>query len=369
MFFLVTVNFFGHNEVSLIGLFMIDFVTYDYDLRFKKPFVITHGVRTHTEAVFLKLSMIDEGRTISGWGEATLPPYLKENRTSVKNYIQKMFPSFEILSDENELINFINQLADSQDPSASKTILEMALLDLLGHLRQKTVREILNLPKNIPQKMCSYTICFSDSIHEDRSQILKLKEFKRLKFKFTSKNDLYKLNEVLDLLHNKDFTVDANQALTSAEDALELSKELYRRNCLALEQPLPIQMWDESTKLKVSSPIPILADESFYQGISLNQISKSFHGVNIKTLKMGGLIPSLKIIEDALKHNLLVQIGCMSESSLGCSYALSLIDHASFIDLDGPLLISNDPFKGLHYSSEGTFELTPNFGIGVESLI
>lgn len=332
-------------------------------LKFKFPFVIAHGTREHTNALFLELKVEFNHEVITGWGEATIPPYLSENIESVKHFISQI--EWGKITDEASALSLLKSLRHHLDRPCGQTIIEMAVLDVISQCAKVSLREYLKLSTNLPEKYCSYTLTLCQDIQEIEKKMQLVSDFSIFKIKFTSDEDFERFKK-MPFLKNKKFMVDANQAFKKPDQALNIINKLNEYGCIAIEQPMGKDQWDESTWLKVQSPIPIIADESFQNNIDLSLIKKSFHGINIKILKLGGVLPALELLERAKVLNLIVQVGCMSESSLGCSYALALIDHASYIDLDGPLLISNDPFKGIEYNSNGKIHLPYKIGIGAK---
>jgi L-alanine-DL-glutamate epimerase-like enolase superfamily enzyme len=332
-------------------------------LYFKYPFVISHGTRHYTESLFFELHLTINAQKITGWGEATMPPYLKENCESVASFIESF--NWDNLNSEQSVLERLEEIKSQNDVPCGRTIIEMCLIDLLSKSKNLNFRQYLNLPKVMPAKYCSYTLSLSDSHEEILKKLEIAKEFNIYKIKLTHEDDLQKISN-LKILENKKFMVDANQCFRDSSSALRVIDKLYDLGCVAVEQPLQKELWEQSLILKLKSPIPIIADESFQSGIDLPRIMESFHGINIKTLKVGGVLPALEVIKTANENNLLIQIGCMSESSLGCTYALALIDHASYIDIDGPLLIKNDPFTGIRYDSNGKIIMSTQSGIGVK---
>lgn len=345
------------DNISMDGIYHI----HKKKLYFKYPFVIAHGTREYTDSLFLQFTAKIGGVEIQGWGEATIPPYLKENIVSVESFIQSF--DWRNLHSEEQILCFLTQMRKYPESPCGQTIIEMCLLDILSQSKNLSLRQYLNLPKDIPDKFCSYTLSLGDSITDILKKLAEAPEFKMYKIKLTCEADLQKISE-LGFLQKNQFMVDANQAFSDPIQALKVINRLAGLGCVAMEQPLKSHLWDESIWLKKYSPIPIIADEAFQLENDWSKIESAFDGVNIKTLKVGGVIPALEIIKKLKEKNMLIQIGCMSESSLGCSYALTLVDDASYIDLDGPLLIRNDPFVGIQFATDGKLLLPYKIGIG-----
>lgn len=114
-----------------------------------------------------------------------------------------------------------------------------------------------------------------------------------------------------------------------------------------VEQPLPKNDLDGYRRLVDSSPLPIIADESSVTALDVVKLRDCVHGVNVKLNKCGGLRAALEMIHVARAQNMQVMIGCFIESSIGISAAVHLSPLVDYVDLDGHLLINDDPFRGL----------------------
>ena len=112
--------------------------------------------------------------------------------------------------------------------------------------------------------------------------------------------------------------------------------------------------------------MPIIADEAIQTIDDLDAVKDIYHGINVKLMKCGGISKGKELIEAAAKQKLKILLGCMSESSCGIAAAAQLSALTNWTDLDGPLLISNDPFTGVNYSG-GKVLLSDKIGLGVET--
>ena len=159
--------------------------------------------------------------------------------------------------------------------------------------------------------------------------------------------------------------VDVNQGWYDKNKALEMINWLSERNVLFVEQALNKNNFDDMAWLTERSPIPTIADESM-QGLSdMEKIVGCFNGINLKLMKCTGLFEALRIIKFAKERKLKINIGCMSESSCGIAAAAQLMGLADWIDLDGPLLIKNNPFRGITYA-KGELMINNKPGTGAE---
>ena len=333
-----------------------------YSLKFKYPFGLAHGTRTQTDVVYVKL----ESDGFYGYGEAALPPYLEETQSSVIAFLNK---AEEILKNHHlpfsiaEIIPNIDAIASGNN--AAKACIDIALHDLLGKFLDKPVYEILGLEK--PQsKNTSVTISIGD-LNLIPQKIQELSDFKILKVKLGNKEDKQIINCIRQNTA-KPIVVDVNQGWPNKNFALEMIEWLSDKNILFIEQPLAKDNYDDMAWLTERSPIPTLADESMQRLSEMNKMVGCFTGINLKLMKCTGLFEAIKIIHFAKEKKMKINIGCMSESSCGIAAAAQLMSQADWIDLDGPLLITNNPFKGISYRN-GKLELNSLPGTGAELIM
>jgi L-Ala-D/L-Glu epimerase len=338
---------------------MIQLKTQAKDLIFKYPFKIAHGVRSITPVVFIKL--IYEG--VEAYGEASMPPYLGESHQSVLAFLEKAKPFLNSLQDVNCLDDILKEIDDlEKGNSAAKAAIDIALHDLIGKLNNKPLWQIFELKKaNTPYS--------THTIGIDEEKIVKQKieetnQFKILKIKLDGINDKEIINSVRKHT-DKPIAVDVNQGWKSINQALHMIDWLATQKVILIEQPLPVNMKEESKKLFANSILPIYADESIQRLKDLNDVKDCFHGINIKLMKSTGINEARKMIQLAKKYQLKILIGCMSESSCAISAAAQLSPLADYADLDGSQLITNDMFNGIKYD-DGKIMLNERPGIGVE---
>lgn len=139
--------------------------------------------------------------------------------------------------------------------------------------------------------------------------------------------------------------VDANCAW-SVESGVVQAEALADLDVELIEQPLKVDDWAGMRSLHTSSPLPLIADESCIRVEDVERCAEFFDGINIKLMKCGGLTPALRMITLARELNLFVMVGCMTESSVGMSAIAQLLPLLDAVDMDGGLLISNDPADG-----------------------
>jgi L-alanine-DL-glutamate epimerase-like enolase superfamily enzyme len=185
-----------------------------------------------------------------------------------------------------------------------------------------------------------------------------------LKIKVGTKDDEMIINAVRSLT-NKPIRVDANEGWKIKEEALEKIKWLKSQGVEFVEQPMPARMLDETAWLRERSDLPIIADEAVTTASDIPKLATAYDGINIKLMKAGGLLEALGMIQIARAHDLKIMLGCMIESSIAISAAAHLAPCVDWADLDGNLLIKNDPFSGVKIKS-GQLIYNNKSGIGVE---
>ncbi|GAB3784157.1 dipeptide epimerase [Spirosoma horti] len=163
------------------------------------------------------------------------------------------------------------------------------------------------------------------------------------------------------------FRVDANCGW-SAADAVAKSGQLKALGVEFIEQPLPADDWEGAKQVYEQSALPIIADESCIVEGDVDRCAGYFHGVNIKLTKCGGLTPARRMISRARELGLRVMVGCMTESSVGISAIAQLLPLLDYADLDGALLIGNDPARGVTFDY-GKVVYPPENGTGVTLLM
>ncbi len=159
-------------------------------------------------------------------------------------------------------------------------------------------------------------------------------------------------------------TVDANQGWCDRYVALDMIYWLKEQGVVMVEQPMPVECLDDQAWLTQHSPLPIIADESVRRLADVLKIRGAFSGINIKLMKCTGMREAWKMLNLTKTLGMKVMIGCMTETSCAVSAAAQLSPVVDFADLDGNLLISNDPFRGIQVIG-GKITLNDLPGIGV----
>lgn len=332
-----------------------------FDLQFKHPFTVSGFSRTHTPIVLIRL----EFQGMTGYGEATMPPYLGESHESVLAFLKQIdlsgFPSpFEV----DTILHYVDGLTENNN--AAKAGFDIALHDLICKLKGITVSSYFNIERSTP--LSSFTI----GLDTPGKMVKKAEEaiemgFKVLKIKLGSDQDRLIMKETLQVW-NGPFSIDANQGWSDKERSLDFVFELQENGASFIEQPFRKEDLASASWLTERSPLPIIADESVKRLKDLDLIKDCFHGINVKLMKSTGLHEAYRMIQKARELNMKIVTGCMAESSCAVTAMANLAPLADWVDLDGPFLITNDPFSGVQLQ-DGRLLLPDQPGIGVSPLV
>ncbi len=330
------------------------------DLELMHTFNLAVYSRKFTPAVILKL----EYEGITGWGEASLPPYLGETHQSVSEFYEKIdFRRFNGSGNLHQFLDYISFISEGN--FAAKASVDLALHDLVGKMEAKTVRDLYNIQGN-SNKKSSFTIGIS-SDSELKEKLRIAEKFEILKVKIGTDDDKGIIKRIRKYT-NKKIYADANQGWNDLEKAVELTEWLAANGVELIEQPFPEENIEFTQKLKEKSSVPIIADESIRNFAEMLEYGSAFDGINIKLMKAGGIYQALKMIKKASESGLKIMLGCMTETSCGISAAAQLLPLADYVDLDGNLLLKKDLFSGLTVESGGVISLSQYPGLGVERI-
>lgn len=331
-----------------------------YELKLKHVFTVSSFSRSTTPDVQVRIDY--DGYT--GYGEASMPPYLGQTVESVCSFLKKVdleqFPDPFCIDD---ILTYIDSLSDGD--SAAKAAVDIALHDLVGKIIGAPWHRMLGLnPEKTPNT--TYTIGI------DTDEMVKLKtrevagQFKILKVKLGTQRDremIRAIREVSDL----PIAVDVNQGWKNKKKALDEIFWLKEQGIVMVEQPMPKEMLDANAWLTERSPLPTFADEAIQRLKDIPAVKGAYTGINIKLMKCTGMREAWKMMNYARAEGMKVMIGCMTETSCAIAAAAQLSPAVDFADLDGNLLIANDIFRGTTIV-DGKITLNQLPGIGIEKI-
>ena len=316
-----------------------------------RAFTIARSSSDAFERVILEIS---DG-TVVGRGEAAPTGYYGQDAGSARTALEAV-----TLEHPWDIEGSLN--ANAALPPSALAALDAALHDLAAKRLDIPVYRLLGFAR--PAPVTAYTLGIADreTTLNDARERSGLPVFK---MKVGSMEDVETVRTVSEA-SDAEIWVDANEAF-APEDAPEVVRELKSVGVAMIEQPIPasdgpeaLRQWTEEAR-----PIPVIADESSVTARDVPVLSGCVSGVNVKLAKCGGIRRALELIHTARAHGMMVMLGCMVETSLGIAAAVQVSGLVDFVDLDGPLLLADDPYSGLKFE-QGRILLTEEPGLGVE---
>jgi L-Ala-D/L-Glu epimerase len=324
-------------------------------LELRHTFRIARSADEFRETVIVRLE--EDG--VEGLGEAAPSPRYGQSAASAERALASieetlLEPSGHI---EGALARAAGRLGGEW---AALAAIDVALHDLLGKRLGAPLYALLGLdPGKTPAT--SYTIGI-DTPEIVAEKIREAEGFPVLKIKMGLENDR-EIMETVRAHTNRPVRIDANEGWTR-DEALEKMRWLEGLNVEFVEQPLPAADLEGVRWLAGRTSLPIFADESVRVASDIPRLAGAFHGINIKLMKCGGVREALRMIHTARACGMKVMLGCMIESSIGITAAAHLSPLADYADLDGNVLVRNDPATGVT-TLDGKLVLPEGPGLGV----
>ena len=328
-----------------------------YELQLRHVFTVSSYSRKTTPGVQVRIDY----QGITGYGEASMPPYLGQSVETVTAFLWKV--DLTRFSDPfclEDILGYVDSL--SPGDSAAKAAVDIALHDLVGKLLGAPWYRIWGLdPSKAPDTTFTIGIDTPEVVREKTRECAD--RFNILKVKVGLDNDkemIRTIREITDL----PIAVDANQGCKDRSMALDEIYWLKENGIVMVEQPMPKERIDDNAWITERSPLPIFADEAIQRLADIPSVKGAYHGINIKLMKCTGMREAWKMLNYARAEGMKVMIGCMTETSCAVSAAAQLSPAVDFADLDGNLLISNDLFDGMKVKA-GRIVLPDRPGIGI----
>lgn len=322
----------------------------------KHTFTVAAHSRDTTPVILLEL----EYEGVTGYGEASMPPYLGESQESVSDFLLRIDLSpFHSPFETEEILRYIDSL--SKKDTAAKAAVDIALHDIIGKLLGQPLYKVWGFnPNKIPPTSFTIGIDTEEKIIE---KVKEAQDFKILKVKLGLKTDKM-IIETIRKVTDVPLCADVNQGWTDKEEALDMAYWLEEKGVQFLEQPMPKGMVDEMAWLTEKSPLPTIADEACQRITDIVHLKDVYSGINIKLMKCTGLREAKQMAKVAQALDMKIMLGCMAETSCAISAAAQIAPLADWVDLDGALLISNDAFLGMKIK-KGQCIVSSEPGIGV----
>lgn len=333
---------------------------FPYELKLKHVFTVATYSRTTTPDVQVEI----EYDGVTGYGEASMPPYLGQTVDSVMTFLKKVhLEQFDDPFRLEDILAYVDSL--SPGDTAAKAAVDIALHDLVGKLLGAPWYKLWGLDKDkAPSTTYTIGIDTPDVVREKTREVAG--QFNILKVKLGRDNDK-EMIETIRSVSDLPIAVDANQGWTDRQYALDMIHWLKEQGIVMVEQPMPKTQLDDIAWVTQQSPLPIFADESLQRLSDVAGLKGAFTGINIKLMKCTGMREAWKMVTLARALGMRVMVGCMTETSCACSAAAQFSPAVDFADLDGNLLIANDRFKGM-VVVKGKITLNDLPGIGVTKL-
>ena len=345
------------SKLSGKGRLVLRYKPYTLDL--KHAFTLSTSSRTTTPVVLTEIAY--EG--ITGYGEASMPPYLGESHETVQRFLSKVdLSKFDDPFDMENILNYIDSIAP--DNRAAKASVDIALHDLVGKIMKQPWYKIWGYdPTKTPNT--SFTIGI-DTEEMIRQKVKEADPYLLLKVKLGRDTDKMMINTIRQVT-DKPICVDINQGWKDKQFALDMAFWLKEKGVIFLEQPMPKEQVDDNAWLTEHSPLPTIGDEAVQRLGDVLKAYKVYNGINIKLMKSTGMREAHKMLTLARALDMKVMIGCMTETSCAISAAAQLAPMTDWADLDGALLIKNDVYKGMQIV-KGKVTLNDLPGIGIKKI-
>ncbi|HEX6509938.1 MAG TPA: dipeptide epimerase [Chloroflexota bacterium] len=329
------------------------------NLTLHDPFTIARGTQHIAETVQVMLT--HEG--ITGRGEAAPYEHYGELPATVIAFLDALKP---VLAREEQSIPISTLHTLMEDVArlnpAAKASIDIAAYDLLGKWLGAPIYQLLGLdPSDAPRT--SFTIGI-DTPEKMARKADEATQYPILKVKVGTPSDRENLLAVRQTRPDATIRVDANAAWT-AKEAVARIQELTEFDLELVEQPVGDDDLEGLDYVRRSVSLPIIADESCVVPADVPRVAPYVDGINIKLMKCGGIYPAIQMIHLARGHHLSVMMGCMIESSVAITAAAHLSPLLDYADLDGHLLVEDDPFRGVRVDA-GRLVLPDGPGLGLQ---
>ena len=328
----------------------------------ERTLLLRHVFAISRETILEKRAFFVELRHqgIVGRGEAAPMAHFGDTSASCLEALERMVGTMpECPGDHEALIRSLE--ATAPESPAARAAVDAAIMDWVGRSLDVPLFKLWDVdPEKMPPTSMSIAIDAPECV---RQRALEASDFTVLKLKLGGVEDRAMVNAIREITDSV-IRVDANEGYPDRETALREIEWLAGHNVELVEQPLPADRTDDMIWLKKRSPLPLIADEAFLQCGDLPKLVDGYDGINVKLVKCGGTLAARDAILAARSFGLKVMLGCTIESSLGIAAAAHLAPLADYADLDGNLLISNDPFIG-HPVVDGRIRLRDAPGLGI----
>ncbi|MBC8344984.1 MAG: dipeptide epimerase [Candidatus Marinimicrobia bacterium] len=320
------------------------------------PFGISRSSHDYYDIVYVYL----EGEGVMGRGEAAPSARYNEFTEGIMKVLEDGISLPDSMTDPVEFSNHV--LPQSKGIKSLEVALSMAILDWWCQKEGISLFEYVGAnPEKTPKT--SFTISIGDMglIPE---KVAEASPYHILKIKLgMGENQDKAIMNAIRAETDTLIRVDANEGW-DLDTGIKMCKWLAERNVEFVEQPFKSTNLKDTAALREKSPLPLIADENSLNSGDIPGIHGVFDGINIKLMKCGNLFEAMKMVKMARERDMSIMLGCMIESSIGITAAAHLSPLVDYADLDGNLLINNDPYLGVTVEN-GKLVLPKGNGLGV----
>jgi L-alanine-DL-glutamate epimerase-like enolase superfamily enzyme len=245
------------------------------------------------------------------------------------------------IKDINDLTALLNELKPC---NAFRFGIESAYIHYWCAKHQQTVSDYLGVQLPPPLATAFSLPIMKTTAIADFFSNYQLSKFDKIKIKVNAEQ-AHDLLNALTAVCNKPLIIDANEGWKDPEELIRFLETLKPYPIEMIEQPMPAAMDEAYTHVKKHSPFKLFADESVCAEANFEQLKLRFDGINMKLMKAGGYLNGLYLLKEARRHGMKTMVGCMVETSLGISSAMQLCNNINIVDLDGFLIIKDEPFN------------------------
>jgi L-alanine-DL-glutamate epimerase-like enolase superfamily enzyme len=317
-----------------------------FDLKLKHTWTISSAAKAGggTLTSPTVLVQLTDGE-LAGLGEAPTTKRYSENPARVEEFLRRVDAARLSFNDVLGSMAYLDGLAEAS--VAAKCALNVALMDGAARAAGKPIYDLFGLGFTEKKHVTSMTIGI-DTPERIREKTIEAAAFPALKLKIGVPQDRDNMAALRAVAPTKNVRVDANEGWATKEEALREIEWLARdKHVEFVEQPMHASTpRADLAWLKSRSPLPIFGDESYHRASDVELCAECYHGVNVKLVKTGGISEAFAALQAARKAGLKTMIGCMIESSILISAAAHLAELTDYLDIDGNILTSNDPYSG-----------------------
>jgi L-alanine-DL-glutamate epimerase-like enolase superfamily enzyme len=308
----------------------------------------------------LHVAYIDDG--ITGHGEGAPIVRYHENAESARKAVESV-RELLVSADPRQFEKVMAEVFQHVEGEwAGKASIDIALMDWVGQKLGVPLYRYFGLdPRDAPVTTFSIGI---DNPEVTRHKVREAADFPVLKIKVGLDTDEATIAAVRSVT-NKPLRVDANEGWKHKEEAVRKINWLATQGVEFVEQPMPAEMMEEMRWVHSRVHIPLIADEACQRASDVPKMVGAFDGVNVKLDKTGGILGAHRMIQVAKSLGMKTMLGCMVSSSVSVTAAAHLSPLVDYADLDGNLLIANDPFTGVRVE-KGKLVLPDRPGLGLK---